>query len=97
MVTGKRMKAADRKVLILEAAMEEYGRSGMHATSTEVIADRAGVSQPYLFRLFGTKADLIVAAIEHQTTHLRETFRVAVESRPADTSPFEAMAAAYLR
>ncbi|MDX6233858.1 MAG: hypothetical protein QOH68_2935, partial [Nocardioidaceae bacterium] len=43
-----RMKAEDRKVLILEAAIEEYGRSGMHATSTEVIAERAGVSQPYI-------------------------------------------------
>ena len=47
------MKAADRRILILEAAQEEYGRAGMHATSVEVIADRAGVSQPYIFRLFG--------------------------------------------
>ncbi len=96
MVTGKRMKSEDRKVLILEAAMEEYGRAGMHATSTEVIADRAGVSQPYLFRLFGTKADLIGAAIEHHTAKLRLTFREAAEQRDADTSPLEAMALAYV-
>jgi AcrR family transcriptional regulator len=96
MATGKRMKAEDRKVLILEAAVEEYGRSGMAATSTEVIAERAGVSQPYLFRLFGTKADLIVAAIEHHTTRLRRTFREAAEQRDPDTSPLEAMALAYI-
>ncbi len=90
------MKAADRRVLILDAAMEEYGRSGMHATSVEVIADRAGVSQPYIFRLFGTKNDLIVAAIEHHTIGLRQAFREAVEQRDAGSSPLEAMALAYI-
>lgn len=96
MVTGKRMKAEDRKVLIIEAAMREYGRGGMHATSVEVIAERAGVSQPYIFRLFGTKTGLIEAAIVHHTTMLRHTFREAAEQRDPDTSPLEAMALAYI-
>ncbi|AXT86114.1 TetR/AcrR family transcriptional regulator [Aeromicrobium sp. A1-2] len=96
MATGKRMKAEDRKVMILEAAIEEYGRSGMQATSTELIAERAGVSQPYLFRLFGTKDGLISAAIEHHTAKLRQTFRDAVEQRASDASPLEAMAMAYI-
>jgi AcrR family transcriptional regulator len=96
MVTGKRMKAEDRKVLILEAAIEEYGRNGMHATSVEAIAERAGVSQPYIFRLFGTKAELIEAAIVHHTTNLRARFRDAVEQREPGASPLEAMAMAYL-
>ncbi|MEO6605385.1 MAG: helix-turn-helix domain-containing protein [Aeromicrobium sp.] len=96
MATGKRMKAADRRVLILEAALEEYGRAGMHATSVEVIADRAGVSQPYIFRLFGTKNDLIAAVIVHHTTELRKAFREAVEQRDEGASPLEAMALAYL-
>jgi AcrR family transcriptional regulator len=96
MATGTRMKAEDRKVLILEAAIEEYGRAGMHATSTEVIAERAGVSQPYLFRLFGTKSGLIEAAIVHHTTKLRRTFREAAEQRDPATSPLEAMAMAYI-
>lgn len=90
------MKAEDRKVLILNAAMQEYGRSGMHATSVEVIAEHAGVSQPYIFRLFGTKVELICAAIEHHTTGLRQVFRDAVEQRDAGTSPLEAMGLAYL-
>jgi len=96
MVTGKRMKAEDRKVLILEKAIEEYGRVGMHATSTERIAELAGVSQPYLFRLFGTKADLIAAAIVQHTDRLRAAFRAAVEHRADDVAPMEAMALAYL-
>ena len=34
-------------------------------TSTEAIARRSGVSQPYLFQLFGTKKDLFIAAVRH--------------------------------
>ena len=90
------MKAADRRALILNKAIEEYGRVGMHATSTERIAELAGVSQPYLFRLFGTKTDLIAAAIEHHTERLRTTFREAVEQRDPETTPLQAMATAYL-
>ena len=90
------MSADDRRASILEAAIEEFGRTGMHATTTEAIAQRAGISQPYLFRLFGTKTDLITAAIEHHTAQLRAAFREAVEQRPEGTSPFEAMGLAYL-
>lgn len=96
MATGKRMKAAERRELILDAAIEEYGRTGMHEVSTEVIAERAGVSQPYLFRLFGTKKDLIIAAIRHHTERVREVFRMAVADRGDDT-PLEAMGVAYVR
>lgn len=90
------MSADDRRESILQAAILEYGRTGMHATSTEVIAERAGISQPYLFRLFGTKTDLITAAIEHHTDGLRAVFRDAVENCPAGLTPLAAMGVAYL-
>ncbi|WP_229052315.1 TetR/AcrR family transcriptional regulator [Aeromicrobium sp. Leaf350] len=90
------MSADDRREAILQAAILEYGRSGMHATSTEVIAERAGISQPYLFRLFGTKAELITAAIEYHTDGIRTLFREAVEQRSEGTSPLVAMGTAYL-
>lgn len=96
MAPEKRMKADERRRLILDAAIEEYGRSGMHEVSTEAIAERAGVSQPYLFRLFGTKAGLITAAIKQHTDQLRERFREAAENRDPDQSPLEAMGTAYI-
>lgn len=89
------MKAADRRDLILHAAMEEYGRVGMLEASTEVIAARAGVSQPYLFRLFGTKTDLIVGAIGLHTTTLTTLFSDAVAQRDPGTTPLAAMGEAY--
>ncbi|EFQ83274.1 transcriptional regulator, TetR family [Aeromicrobium marinum DSM 15272] len=96
MVTGKRMKAEDRKRLILDAAIVEYGSGGLHETSTEAIAERAGVSQPYLFRLFGTKQDLIIAAIHQHTDTLRGLFARAVAER-GELSPLDAMGEEYAR
>ena len=96
MVSGKRMKAADRRRMVLDAAMFEFGEAGISEVTTEVIAARAGVSQAYLFRLFGTKKDLIIAAIEERSAQVGEMFRAAVAQR-GDSTPLAAMAAAYLR
>lgn len=96
MATGKRMTAGQRRELILDAAIEEYGRAGMHQVSTESIAERAGVSQPYLFRLFGTKNDLIVAAIRHHTEHVRQVFREAAQNH-GESTPLAAMGLAYFQ
>ena len=55
-----RQSADVRRASILRAAIVEFARSGYAGTSTEAIAARAGISQPYLFRLFGTKKDLLL-------------------------------------
>lgn len=90
------MKAADRRELVLQAAMHEFGEKGFAEVSTETIAERAGVSQPYVFRLFGTKKDLIIAAIREHTLKIRDGFREAAENRGESTA-LEAMAEAYVR
>jgi AcrR family transcriptional regulator len=56
------MSAEERREEILEAARYEFAARGLHGTSTEDIARRAGISQPYVFRLFGTKKELFIAA-----------------------------------
>lgn len=87
------MKADDRRRLVLKAAMHEFGRAGFDTVSTAAIAERAGVSQPYVFRLFGTKKDLYVASVEERTREIVELFRAAAASAP--DAPLDAMAAAY--
>jgi AcrR family transcriptional regulator len=57
------MSAEDRRVTVLRAAREEFGMSGLNGASTEAIARRVGVSQPYLFRLFPTKKAIFLATI----------------------------------
>ena len=57
------MPAAERRELVLEAAMAEFAVHGLAGTSTEEVARRAGISQPYLFRLFPTKKALFLALV----------------------------------
>ena len=57
----RRKSAEERREEILTVAIEHFGRGGYHGTSTEAIARDAGISQPYLFRLFRTKKELFLA------------------------------------
>ena len=60
-VTSERKSKEERREEILDAALEVFADQGLHGASTEEIARRAGISQPYVFRLFGTKKELYVA------------------------------------
>ena len=61
---NERLTAAERREQILEAAVKVFAERGYEGASTDVIARMAGISQPYLFRLFGTKRELIIATIK---------------------------------
>src|SRR6266542_4672831 len=92
--TTTRLSAAERKDTILDAALIEFADRGFEGTSTEDIARRAGISQPYLFRLFGTKKDLYLATVERCFAETLEMFREAsagLTGKPA----LEAISKAY--
>ncbi|GAA2395284.1 TetR/AcrR family transcriptional regulator [Nonomuraea africana] len=86
-----RMSAEERRESVIRAAISEFARGGYHGTSTEAIARRVGVSQPYLFRLFPGKQAIFLAAA---TRCLSETRRV-MEEACTDADPHMSMAAAY--
>ncbi len=75
-----RMTAAQRREAVLAAAMEEFALSGLHGASGEAIAARAGISQPYLFRLFGTKRELFLAVVDRAFGRVREALAKAAEN-----------------
>jgi AcrR family transcriptional regulator len=89
-----RMPAAERREAILEAAMIEFARGGLHGTATEDIARRAGITQPYVFRLFGTKKALYIATIERCFDRIQGDFAAAVAAAEPGTE-LQAMGAAY--
>jgi AcrR family transcriptional regulator len=94
MTTAVRMSAEERREAILRAATQEFASTGYHGTSTETIAERAGISQPYLFRLFGTKKELYVASVRRCFREALETFQRAAEGKRGEEA-LEAMAEAY--
>jgi AcrR family transcriptional regulator len=88
------MSAEERRESVIRAAMSEFAHGGYNGTSTEVIARRVGVSQPYLFRLFPNKQAIFLAAAQHCITTTREAFAKAAEGLPPEDR-LEAMAHAY--
>ena len=89
-----RKSAEERRGEIIGAAIRHFSVGGYTGTSTEAIARDAGISQPYLFRLFKTKRDLFLACHEVMHAQIVETFRRATEGRPLEER-LEAMGLAY--
>jgi AcrR family transcriptional regulator len=94
MVVQQRKTAEERRDEILEAALVEFAERGLHGASTEEIAKRAGISQPYVFRLFGSKKDLFKAAAARCLRETLETFQRAAEGLRGEEA-LKAMGAAY--
>ena len=79
MITTERKSKDVRREEILDAALQEFAARGLHGASTEDIARRAGISQPYVFRLFGTKRELFKAVVARCFRETLEMFQRAAE------------------
>src|SRR5256885_8910634 len=94
--TRQRMPATERREMVLEAAVAEFAAGGLAGTSTEDVARRAGISQPYLFRLFPTKKALFLALVEQCFHRVQDTFTAAAGDLTGDEA-LSAMADSYTR
>ena len=79
--TTRRQTAEERRQAVLDAATHEFATKGLHGASTEDIARAAGISQPYLFRLFGTKKELYLATAKRAVDHLYDVFAEAARGK----------------
>lgn len=73
MQPAPRQTADERRVAIIV----EFAVSGLHGTTTGTIARRAGISQPSIFRLFGCKKEVFLAALERVFDRVVSTFLAA--------------------
>jgi AcrR family transcriptional regulator len=93
--TATRSTAAERRDEVLDAAMIEFADHGFEGASTEDIARRAGISQPYLFRLFGTKKELFKATVSRCFRETLEMFQRAAEGKRGEEA-LQAIGTAYI-
>jgi AcrR family transcriptional regulator len=91
---GLRRSAEERREDVLQAALLEFAMGGPERTSTSDIAERAGISQPYLYRLYPTKQALFLAAIERTFEKVCALFEQCVGDKTGEEAR-EAMALAY--
>ena len=95
MTTLTRQSAGERREAVLDAAQVEFAARGLHGASTEAIAKAAGISQPYVFRLFGTKKELFKASVARCFRETLDTFQRAAEGKRGEEA-LEAMGKAYV-
>ena len=93
-VVTARKTAEERREAVLDAALDEFAARGLHGASTDAIAARAGISQPYVFRLFGTKKELFKAVIARCFRETLEVFQRAAEGKRG-AEALEAIGEAY--
>src|SRR3954447_1690560 len=89
-----RKSAEERREEIVGIALRHFAEGGYHGTSTEAIAREAELSQPYLFRLFGTKRDLFLACVDRGYAAVGEIFAEAARAAP-EGEKLDAMGHAY--
>src|ERR1700761_5113897 len=96
----RRAPASEPRDALIDAAVHEFARGGLHGTPVDRIARKVGVAQPYVFSLFGSKLELFLAAVERGFELVADTFtKAAAEFDPATAPPEmglrQAMGAAY--
>jgi AcrR family transcriptional regulator len=79
--TATRQTAEERRKTVLESARHEFAQHGLDGASTDAIARKAGISQPYLFRLFGSKKELFLAVNEACFARTLDLFRAAAAGK----------------
>ena len=77
---GTRRTAGERREDVIQAAIVEFATYGLHGGSTERIAAAAGISQPYVLRLFGTKKALFIAALQRVCDDIVEAWGQALQA-----------------
>jgi AcrR family transcriptional regulator len=84
-VTRPRLAATDRRAAIIDAALGVFSARTYGGATTAEIARAAGVTEPILYRHFGSKRELFLACVDEVWRRLREAVEeeVAAESDPA--------------
>jgi AcrR family transcriptional regulator len=86
MVTA-RSTAPQRRADAVAAAMRIVADDGLTTAALQRVADEIGVSQPYVFRLFGSKQGLLLACLDELEERVRTAFRAAAAEHPGDSLP----------
>src|SRR6185503_21141890 len=74
--TRVRLTGEERRQAVIDAATRVFFASSYRGATTAEIAREAGISEPILYRHFGSKRDLYLACLEAAWESLRTAFDV---------------------
>jgi TetR/AcrR family transcriptional regulator len=95
--TRPRLPAAERRVALLDTACRTFAKSGYRGATTAEIAREAGVTEPILYRHFGSKRGLYLACLEEASLRVRETWELAIEHEPDPAQWLSALGSVFLQ
>src|SRR5262245_2650793 len=84
-----RMSAVDRRAQVLAVAAREFAVGGRRGASIDSLARYAGITQPYVFRIFGSKKALFLEVVAASFDQLVDSMRAAA----GDATGLDALAA----
>ena len=90
-MTRTRLTAHERHGQLVTAALQAFAEGGYAGTTTDQVARIAGVSQPYVIRLFGSKQELFLATLRYAGDRVEEKWRTAAAKEPT----LESLGTAY--
>lgn len=74
-----RLKAPQRREQLIAVATKQFAKYGYDATTTDTIATAAGVTEPILYRHFGSKQELFVAITTEVSEQTLRTWREMID------------------
>ncbi|MFB2582322.1 TetR/AcrR family transcriptional regulator [Herbiconiux sp. P15] len=77
-------KADLRRSEATREALSHFARGGYDGTPVSVVSDALGVSQPYLFKLFGSKLELFIACVEYCYDSIEADARARLDQAAAE-------------
>jgi AcrR family transcriptional regulator len=86
---AERGTAAERRAQAIASGMRVFADRGLTTSAMQQVADEIGISQPYVFRLFGSKQSFFLACVDELEARVRDVFRQAAATCPGD--PMQAM------
>ena len=80
--TKHRLPAVERRQAVLDTACRVFSTSSYRGATTAEIAREAGITEPILYRHFGSKRDLYLACLDEAWAGLRALCERAVAESP---------------
>jgi len=96
-VTRARLTAVERRQAVLDTAGRVFSRSSYRGATTAEIAREAGITEPILYRHFGSKRDLYFACLDEMWRRSREEVERIVAAEPDPREWLFAMPRAILK
>lgn len=91
--------AEERRRTVVDSAIEVFARTGYQGTPVAAVAEHAGISTAYVFKLYSGKEALFVAAVERCIVRVLDALRIGADASASDDSGalLDAMGEAYAR